>query len=132
MAFGGWQHAPASPPEDWTPRELRHGFASLLSDSGMPLDKIALLVGHSGTQVTEKVYRQQIRPVIQDGAQAMDLIFPNPTRASWYSVRYSLDGSGPLPSGGNGPDLGYRSGKGAPAIGLEPITCRLTAGCSAD
>lgn len=65
-------------PDDWTPRELRHSFVSLLSDNGMPLDKIALLVGHSGTQVTEKIYRQQIRPVIQDGAQAMDLIFPNP------------------------------------------------------
>ncbi|TDB82889.1 site-specific integrase [Actinomadura sp. KC216] len=65
-------------PDAWTPRELRHSFVSLLSDSGMPLDKIALLVGHSGTQVTEKVYRQQISPVIQDGAQAMDLIFPNP------------------------------------------------------
>ncbi|MFC6881206.1 tyrosine-type recombinase/integrase [Actinomadura yumaensis] len=64
-------------PDYWTPRELRHSFVSLLSDNGMPLDKIALLVGHSGTQVTEKVYRQQIRPVIQDGAQAMDLIFPN-------------------------------------------------------
>ncbi|MFC4906597.1 tyrosine-type recombinase/integrase [Actinomadura gamaensis] len=64
-------------PEEWTVRELRHSFVSLLSDSGMPLDKIALLVGHSGTQVTEKVYRQQIRPVIQDGAQAMDVIFPS-------------------------------------------------------
>jgi hypothetical protein len=65
----------------------------------MPLDKIAPLVGHSGTQVTEKVYRRQIRPVIQDGAQAMDLIFPNPDQGIWYTVRYSLDGSGPLPSG---------------------------------
>jgi integrase len=62
--------------KDWTPRELRHSFVSLLSDNGMPLDQIALLVGHSGTQVTEKVYRQQIRPVIQDGAKAMDRIFP--------------------------------------------------------
>ncbi|MDL4771333.1 hypothetical protein [Actinomadura xylanilytica] len=44
----------------------------------MPTGSIALLVGHSGTQVTEKVYRQQIRPVIQDGAPAMDLIFPHP------------------------------------------------------
>jgi integrase len=64
--------------KDWTPRELRQSFVSLLSDNGMPLDQIALLVGHSGTQVTEKVYRQQIRPVIQDGAKAMDLIFPSP------------------------------------------------------
>ncbi|MFG1999715.1 tyrosine-type recombinase/integrase [Spirillospora sp. NPDC048911] len=66
--------------QDWTPRELRHSFVSLLSDNGMSLDQIALLVGHSGTQVTEKVYRQQIRPVIQDGATAMDWIFPTTVR----------------------------------------------------
>jgi integrase len=64
--------------EQWAVRELRHSFVSLLSDDGMPLDQIAVLVGHSGTQVTEKVYRQQIRPVIQTGAVAMDRIFPSP------------------------------------------------------
>ncbi len=69
---------PGLPADEWMPRELRHRFVSLLTDNVMPLDKIALLVGHSGTQVTEKVYRQQIRPVIQGGAQAMDLIFPEP------------------------------------------------------
>jgi hypothetical protein len=34
------------------------------------------LVGHSNTVVTETVYHQQIRPVIQEGATAMDRIFP--------------------------------------------------------
>ncbi|MFF0767902.1 tyrosine-type recombinase/integrase [Nonomuraea wenchangensis] len=33
----------------WTPREMRHSFVSLLSDSGVPLEDIARLVGHSGT-----------------------------------------------------------------------------------
>ncbi|MFG2195788.1 tyrosine recombinase XerC [Streptomyces sp. NPDC048639] len=61
--------------EDWTPRELRHSFVSLLSDSGVPLEEISRLVGHSGTAVTEEVYRKQIRPVIQTGAVAMDGIF---------------------------------------------------------
>lgn len=60
---------------DWTPRELRHSFVSLLSDSGVPLEEISRLVGHSGTSVTELVYRKQIRPVIQTGATAMDRIF---------------------------------------------------------
>jgi integrase len=60
---------------DWTPRELRHSFVSLLSDSGMPVEQIARLVGHSGTSVTESVYRHQIRPVMEDGATAMDAIF---------------------------------------------------------
>lgn len=60
----------------WTPRELRQSFASLLSDAGMPLEHIARLVGHSGTATTEAVYRQQIRPVLEHGATAMDEIFP--------------------------------------------------------
>ncbi|MFI6818694.1 tyrosine recombinase XerC [Nonomuraea sp. NPDC050328] len=61
--------------EEWTPREMRHSFVSLLSDSGMPIENISRLVGHTNTVVTETVYRQQIRPVIQDGATAMDAIF---------------------------------------------------------
>ncbi|MER6313469.1 site-specific integrase [Streptomyces sp. NPDC001581] len=67
--------------KEWTPRELRHSFVSLLSDKGVPLEEISRLVGHSGTAVTEAVYRKQIRPVIQTGATAMDEIFkagPNP------------------------------------------------------
>ncbi|MFF2809365.1 tyrosine recombinase XerC [Streptomyces sp. NPDC058000] len=62
-------------PKQWTPRELRHSFVSILSDHGIPLEKIARLVGHSTSQTTEKVYRKQIRPVITDGAEAMDEIF---------------------------------------------------------
>jgi integrase len=63
--------------ENWTPRELRHSFVSLPSDGGMPIEQISLLVGHSGTIVTELVYRKQIRPVLQNGATAMDDIFPD-------------------------------------------------------
>ena len=61
--------------KDWTPRELRHSFVSLLSDSGVPLEEISRLVGHRSTAVTELVYRKQIRPVVQSGAVAMDQIF---------------------------------------------------------
>ncbi|GAB3003573.1 site-specific integrase [Amycolatopsis acidiphila] len=65
-------------PKEWTPREMRHSFVSLLSDSGVRLEDIARLCGHSGTAVTEQVYRHQIRPVILEGATAMDRIFaPN-------------------------------------------------------
>jgi integrase len=60
---------------EWTPRELRHSFVSLLSDDGIPLEEISRLVGHSSTAVTETVYRHQIRPVVQTGAVAMDRIF---------------------------------------------------------
>ncbi|RSD20101.1 site-specific integrase [Amycolatopsis eburnea] len=65
-------------PKDWTPRELRHSFVSLLSDSGLSIEEISRLVGHSDTKVTELVYRHQLRPVIQNGATAMDTLFPDP------------------------------------------------------
>jgi integrase len=64
--------------KDWTPRELRHSFVALLSDSGVPVEPISRLVGHSGTTVTELIYRKQIRPVLDDGATAMDRIFKRP------------------------------------------------------
>lgn len=60
---------------DWTPRELRHSFVSVLSDHGVPIEEISRLVGHSSTSVTETVYRHQLRPVIETGASAMDRIF---------------------------------------------------------
>jgi site-specific recombinase XerD len=41
--------------KEWTPRELRHSFVSLLSDSGVTLESIAELCGHAGTRVTEAV-----------------------------------------------------------------------------
>jgi integrase len=66
---------------DWTPRELRHSFVSLLSAHDMPLENISRLVGHTNTIVTETVYRKQIRPVIQEGARAMDAIFPTAPEA---------------------------------------------------
>lgn len=62
-------------PEAWTTRELRTSFVSLLSDHGIPIEVIARVVGHSGTSVTERVYRKQLRPVLSEGAEAMNEIF---------------------------------------------------------
>jgi len=62
-------------PKEWTPRELRHSSVSLMSDSGVRIEDIAELCGHAGTRVTEDVYRHQLRPVILNGAVAMDRIF---------------------------------------------------------
>ncbi|MGP3919980.1 tyrosine-type recombinase/integrase [Nonomuraea sp. 10N515B] len=60
---------------DWTPRELRHSFVSIMSDQGVPIETIADLVGHAGTSVTEAVYRHQLKPVITKGAHTMNTIF---------------------------------------------------------
>jgi integrase len=47
--------------DDWTPRELRHSFVSLMSTSGVPVEEIARLAGHSNTRTTEVVYRRELR-----------------------------------------------------------------------
>ena len=67
--------------ENWTPREMRHSFVSILSGNGVRIEEIADLVGHKSTVVTEKVYRRQLKPVISSGAVAMNTIFATKTRA---------------------------------------------------
>lgn len=61
--------------EDWVPREMRHTFVSVLSANGVPVESIALLVGHDRTSTTELVYRHEIRPALTQGAEIMDRIF---------------------------------------------------------
>ncbi|MFI9237732.1 tyrosine-type recombinase/integrase [Streptomyces sp. NPDC053079] len=62
-------------PHEWTARELRTSTVLLLSANGTHIEVIARVVGHSGTQTTERVYRKVLRPVITEGAEAMDGIF---------------------------------------------------------
>ena len=60
----------------------RHSFVSLLSDSGVPLEEISRLVGHSGTSVTELVYQHQtVRGAKR--RQAMDAILGAADLESW-------------------------------------------------
>jgi integrase len=61
--------------ENWTPRELRHTFVSLLSDNGMAIEEISRLVGHSSTWVSQTVYRHELRPLVTSGVELMDRIF---------------------------------------------------------
>lgn len=61
--------------EQWSPRELRHTFVSIMSDAKVPIERIADLIGHAGgSRVTEQIYRQQIRPVLTEGAEIMDQV----------------------------------------------------------
>lgn len=62
--------------KDWTPRELRHSFVSLLSNNGgVPIEEISRLVGHKSSEITELIYRHELRPVLQHGATVMDEVF---------------------------------------------------------
>ncbi len=48
---------------------------------GVRIEDISRLVGHSGTAVMERVYRHELRPVLQEGAAAMDALFRERPRA---------------------------------------------------
>jgi integrase len=61
--------------ERWVPKELRTSFVSLMSHSGVPVEEIARLAGHSSSRTTETIYRRELRPVITTGAEVMDQIF---------------------------------------------------------
>ncbi|WP_460756846.1 site-specific integrase [Myceligenerans cantabricum] len=67
---------------EWTPRELRHSFVSLMSSNAVPIEEVSRLVGHSNTMVTELVYRHELRPVVQTGAQAIDGMLDRERRES--------------------------------------------------
>ena len=47
---------------------------SILSAHGVRIEDISDLMGHSGTTVTESVYRHEIRPALTTGATAMNKI----------------------------------------------------------
>ena len=62
----------------WAPRELRHTFVSVMSESGVAVEEIARLAGHASYRTTETIYRHELRPVITTGADVMDKIFMQP------------------------------------------------------
>jgi integrase len=46
-----------------------------MSSSGVPVEEIARLAGHSSSRTTEVIYRRELRPVLTTGAEAMDRLF---------------------------------------------------------
>ena len=43
--------------ENWTPRELRHSFVSIMSDKGVPIETIADRGNHKDNQCPAKMQR---------------------------------------------------------------------------
>jgi integrase len=48
----------------WTPYEMRHTAASLLSGDGVPLEYVADVLGHDGTRMAAQVYRHAVAPTV--------------------------------------------------------------------
>ena len=59
----------------WHPHELRHSAASLMSAAGVPLERIADLLGHDGTRMTALVYRHAVTPTVRAAVVPMERMF---------------------------------------------------------
>ncbi|MFP5254868.1 MAG: tyrosine-type recombinase/integrase [Acidimicrobiia bacterium] len=59
----------------WSPNELRHSAASLLSASAVPLEQIADVLGHTDTRMLLKHYRHPISRTIDAAAAPMERMF---------------------------------------------------------
>jgi integrase len=62
--------------DGWTPNMLRHSAASLMSDAGIPLERIADQLGHKDTRMLANHYRHQIRPTIDAALILNDILNP--------------------------------------------------------
>lgn len=58
-----------------TPNELRHTAASLLLDSGAPIEQVADLLGHTTVRMLDRTYRHRVRPAVEVAA-AVDWASP--------------------------------------------------------
>jgi integrase len=59
----------------WHPHELRHSTASILSDAGVPLEKVADVLGHRAVRTTSTIYRHQVTDSIAAAVAPMEELF---------------------------------------------------------
>jgi integrase len=59
----------------WHPHELRHSAASILSAAGVPLERVADVLGHDGTRMTALVYRHAVSPSVDAARETMGNVF---------------------------------------------------------
>lgn len=60
--------------DGWTPNELRHSAASLMSDAGMPIEQVADQLGHKDLRMLQRHYRHRIRPTVNGGMVLGDIL----------------------------------------------------------
>ena len=56
-----------------THHSLRHGYASIMNEKGVPLERISRLLGHRSTTVTEMIYIQQPNVPLRQAAETFSI-----------------------------------------------------------
>ena len=62
----------------WSPNELRHSFASLMSLSDAPMEEVADAMGHVDTRMTSQVYRHNLKSVVDVAESRLNSLFTEP------------------------------------------------------
>lgn len=76
----------------WTPYEMRHSAASLMSAAGVPLEHVADVLGHDSTRMAALVYRHVLAPTVEAGAAPMQALLTS-DRGEPHDAVGSPDGS---------------------------------------
>jgi integrase len=66
--------------ERWHPHEARHTAASLMLASGVPLEVVSKVLGHSKVSVTASIYAHLLPGAYQQAAQRMDAMLTGEVR----------------------------------------------------
>jgi integrase len=66
--------------ENVTPHTLRHTAAVWMIADGIPMQKVSQYLGHTNTQVTERVYARYAPDHLRDAAEALDFMKPKEVR----------------------------------------------------
>jgi integrase len=59
----------------WSPNELRHSFASLMSLAGAPMEEVADAMGHVDTRMTSQVYRHNLKSIVDVAESRLNHLF---------------------------------------------------------
>lgn len=81
----------------WSPNQLRHSFASLMSLSGAPMEEVADAMGHVDTRMTSQVYRHNLKAVVDVTESRLNDLFATDSDID-FCVRMEVD-SRPKTSG---------------------------------
>ena len=57
-----------------TPHSLRHGFATIMLEEGMPMTVVSAQLGHSSTRITEDMYSRVTAWPQQEAGAAIERV----------------------------------------------------------
>ena len=71
---------------------LRHTFASMLIDSGVPISRVSKILGHANPGITARLYVHPVKEHLKDAIETMSRIMQSSAKKTASTENSSLDG----------------------------------------